>query len=1371
MDARASGKNREGLQWIRASGKHSRFWTIVVSSALASFMDNSVAIIGVGARFPGSTDAVAFRRAIRAGVVQVQAVPPERWDHRIVHSPERRHANKTPAQAGAFIDGFNRFAPEFFGITPKRAKIMDPQQRLMLEIARHALEDAGYARRRLGGGKTGVYVGACSSDHRLLVAGAVNIPCDLAGRSGVAAPLTPEQALAVTGALPPIQGYSIVGQQLNMIAANVSQVFDFHGPAFAVDTACSSALAALHEAVLHLRAGIIDAAVVGGVYLQIDPIMMVCFSRIGALSFTDACRPFGADADGFVLGEGVGAVIVKRYADAVREGDRVLAVVRGIAMNNDGRAAGPLTPDIGGQRDVIRQAWRDAELELGTVGLIEAHATGTQVGDGVELAALRDVFGGEVQGRLPISSIKANIGHGLAAAGMASLLKATLAVHDGIIPPQPRAGRLRAELTESDALLRVPERAEAWTPRDGAPRRAGVSAFGFGGTNVHVVLEAPPMRAGRAAARKRYRFVFSAPTAELLLEHLSAVESTMREGPMTLGDVAGTLAQRRVDRVQGSFAASNETEFAAQLAALREALAKGETITTEESEADDGERALLPPSPVAERRFWLIDEKKTQRAAPLQTAAAALPSTKERAPLVARTGENFERVIAAVVAVTAWRAEEVKSEQRFVGDLGFDSLTTLEFMTVLGRSLPGMAPPPRTVFTPALTVGELAAFLDRGAPPSTGGETIAAPIFEIARHPWLHAHRPGRRALLPLAALVQAAQSVLRDRFGGPVNLEGFQVLTPVEVVGDRIALSVEIADGINFTIRFADGGARLATGKVRADAAAVAALKEPAGEPGKLSRATFYAEFGFHGRELQALTTRPTVAGRAVSGWLRCDAGDVVTLDGALQLALYWLASTKKATAVATGFAELIFVAPWPESGAVRCVGELADDAGGVLRGHFDFRDESGALLAQWRGVEARLLNERAAMETGGAAAWPEVRALAARKQALAAAGLAMPYFRALDGAASSSVRMGGRELANFSTYNYLGLAGHPAVKRAAGAALERYGTSASASRVASGERPVHNELERALARFLGCEDALALVSGHATNVSVIGHLCGPEDLIVHDQLAHDCIVTGARLSGARRLAFPHNDVDALEELLEQERPKARRTLIAVEGVYSMDGDLAPLARIVELKRRHQALLLLDEAHSIGVLGATGRGAGEHFGVARGDVDLWMGTMSKALASCGGYLAGAAELIDYLRFTLPGFVYSVGLSPANAAAALAALQVLEEQPGLVGQLRARSDLFRELSRARGLDIGASEESAVVPCITGTSVRALRLAEALAARGVNVQPIFHPAVEEGRARLRFFITAEHSEEQIRNTVETLAEEFGALADAQEEAHA
>jgi 7-keto-8-aminopelargonate synthetase-like enzyme len=349
------------------------------------------------------------------------------------------------------------------------------------------------------------------------------------------------------------------------------------------------------------------------------------------------------------------------------------------------------------------------------------------------------------------------------------------------------------------------------------------------------------------------------------------------------------------------------------------------------------------------------------------------------------------------------------------------------------------------------------------------------------------------------------------------------------------------------------------------------------------------------------------------------------------------------------------------------------------------------------------------------------------------------------------------GRELVNFSNYNYLGLSGDPAVSKAAIDAITRYGTSVSASRIASGEKPLHRELELGIAKFLGCEDSIVMVGGHATNVSVIGHIVGPGDLVIHDSLAHDSILGGIKLSGARRRPFPHNDWRALDEALHGVRGAFRRVLIAIEGVYSMDGDIPDLAGFIEVKKRHKALMLVDEAHSLGVLGARGAGIGELYDVDRRDVELWMGTMSKSLASCGGYIAGSAKMVEFLKYTNPGFVYSVGMSPPNAASALAALRELEKRPQLVAQLHARAKLFLELCRERGIDTGMSAGSAVVPCIIGDSTRCMLVANGLADAGINVQPIVYPAVEEHLSRLRFFISAKHTEAQLKFTADTLAD--------------
>jgi 8-amino-7-oxononanoate synthase len=353
----------------------------------------------------------------------------------------------------------------------------------------------------------------------------------------------------------------------------------------------------------------------------------------------------------------------------------------------------------------------------------------------------------------------------------------------------------------------------------------------------------------------------------------------------------------------------------------------------------------------------------------------------------------------------------------------------------------------------------------------------------------------------------------------------------------------------------------------------------------------------------------------------------------------------------------------------------------------------------------------------------------------------------------------IGGRELINFSSYNYVGMSGDPVVVRAVQEAVERYGTSVSASRLVSGQKPLHRDLETAIARFLGTEDSIVFVGGHSTNETVIGHLLGASDLVLHDALAHNSILQGCILSGARRRPFPHNDWDAVDRLLAQYRHEYRRVLIVIEGVYSMDGDIPDLPKFIEVKRRHKALLMIDEAHSIGTLGPNGRGIGEHFGVDRSDVDLWMGTLSKSFGSCGGYIAGSQALAEYLRYTAPGFVYSVGLSPSNAAAALASLELLKKEPQRVRRLQQRARLFLELARQHGLNTGHSQDSPVVPIILGNSIHCLQLSRALFARGINVQPILYPAVEERAARLRFFLTSMHTEKQIRTTIECLVEEL------------
>jgi 8-amino-7-oxononanoate synthase len=370
---------------------------------------------------------------------------------------------------------------------------------------------------------------------------------------------------------------------------------------------------------------------------------------------------------------------------------------------------------------------------------------------------------------------------------------------------------------------------------------------------------------------------------------------------------------------------------------------------------------------------------------------------------------------------------------------------------------------------------------------------------------------------------------------------------------------------------------------------------------------------------------------------------------------------------------------------------------------------------------------------------------------------GIESPYYRVHSGLAGAFTEVDGRSLSNFVSYNYLGLNGDPRVIEAAKSAIDRYGTSVSASRLVSGERPIHRELEQALAELYEAEDCLTFVSGHATNVTAVGCLVGRDDAVIHDALAHNSIVQGAILSGAKRLSFPHNNLQELERLLIGLKGTAKRILVIVEGHYSMDGDVVDLSRLAGLTRAHGAYLMVDEAHSLGVLGSKGHGIAEHCGVEPGLVDLWMGTLSKTLCGCGGYIAGSRAIVDYLRCAAPGFVYSVGLSPPLAAAALAALRIMQAEPERVARLRTNATYFLNAAKEAGLDTGSSIGAAIISILTGSSIVAARAADSLFKQGLNVQPILAPAVPERSARLRFFVTSLHDEAQIRDAVAMTAE--------------
>lgn len=360
-------------------------------------------------------------------------------------------------------------------------------------------------------------------------------------------------------------------------------------------------------------------------------------------------------------------------------------------------------------------------------------------------------------------------------------------------------------------------------------------------------------------------------------------------------------------------------------------------------------------------------------------------------------------------------------------------------------------------------------------------------------------------------------------------------------------------------------------------------------------------------------------------------------------------------------------------------------------------------------------------------------------------------PYCRPLDVAGAGS-----SQLTSFAQYDYLGLADHPSLRRAAIEATSKYGVGVGASRLVGGERNIHRSLEREFADFIGVEDTLALVSGYGTNVTLVSHILTRGDLIIIDEASHNSLMMGSQLSRATAIAFRHNDLDHLIAVLTRKRNEYGRVLVLVEGLYSMDGDIPDLPRLLDICRTFNAWLLVDEAHSIGVLGRTGRGITEHFGVDPQDIDLIVGTLSKAFACCGGIIAGKRSVIDWLRYTLPGFVYSVGLPPPTVATAQAALQVLRTEPERLELLRENSQYFYMGAKKRGLDVGAAHGIAVVPVKLTDTPMAIEAGRKLLASGFFVPPIVQIAVPKNAPRLRFFITARHVKAEIDAALDCLA---------------
>lgn len=1501
-----------------------------------------IAIVGMGCRFPGARNLQEYWRLLLSGRRQFQSVPADRWDHAEYFDPnDKRGAKGSYTDQLAVIDGVDQFDAAHFRMSPRRVQNMDPQHRLLLQVSREALQDAGWERREFDRASTGVFFAMSSSEY---------------------SEYSPD--------VKQIQPFTVPGVLLNMAAATVSQYYDLGGPSFTVDAACSSSLVALYEAVTHLRVGHCREAIVGGAYLALAPNGLVGFAKVGALSQAGVCRPFDRRADGFVLGEGIGAVVLRPLDDALAAGDRVYAVVRGIGCSNDGTTDGPMTPRQDGQEVALRRAYADARCTLDSVGFIEAHGTATVVGDRTELDAIKAVRIGDRQSGPDdgayLSSVKSMIGHSLSAAGMASVIKAALVLHHGTVVPQPETD-VDPAAGLAEAGLRIAGEPVPW-PACGSPRRAGVNGFGFGGTNVHVVLQdaptAPATLSTTAEAVRPELFLLSAGTPALLAAHIGQLLDELAGQPeATAGDLAYTLAQRDQLPARLAVVAADVGELREKLAQAKDMLAAGKLGALGAAgfagksplSAKKRSVAFLFPGQGSQRPGMLsdlFDRFATMRGcaealdsvlrehvgfsaidaiygplAATEAGRALLTGTDVCQPALGLLGLSVARLVAecgvrpnialghsvgefpaaavagamndkdaiGLLATRGRRMRAAESEVRggmlavragadrvenLVRDIdeAWPSCYNHPAQTVVSGTEAGLAATEKrcaaegigtlrlevsNAFHSPLLAGtrggitEDLAVARLSAPEltfvsSVSGAQCADP--ERIRELWAeHALAPVRFAAAAGAAY-EAGARIFVQLAGGRALLSAVRHNLPEQDV-HYVALSAEEPDDtrtllaglgqlavlgipVDLTPLF-DGTPRLLSlppSPLRTRRYWVEAQepREPsatrAAQPvsGTAGQPTAFPTTARPTAVHAAALPQPPVKEHPVNEVVSLLREQLAVLRSFGTAAEFASAPTVATTVVRTPAPQQV---PLPAPAAVAPAQPAAADRLAVRTTVFEHISRISAfpvdqlheddLVVQELGFDSLMLTEMIAsvrntwpqlagkLVGGAVATRPTIREIvdtlaellgidtaaapdqvAAPQVADPAAGHAAvvvpehriedfpeaksleaqlnepgarnPYFLLHEGTATATTRIEGRELVCFSSYNYLGLSGHPAIKQAVNDAIDTYGSSVSASRFLSGDRPVHKELEAELSSLLDTEDAIVMVSGHATNVSVIGHLLGPGDLVVHDELAHDSILQGCKLSGARRLPFPHNDMAALDELLTRARRQYRRAMVVVEGVYSMDGDLVDLPKLIEVKEKHGAIVLVDEAHSIGTVGKNGGGVGEHFGVDRSRIDLWSGTLSKSLSSCGGYVGGSANVVRYLKYSVPGFVYSVGMTPPNTAAALAAIRTMRDEPERLERLRGNAELFLAEARKAGLDTGPSSDSPVVPCIVGDSAMTLKLAEVLFDRGISVNPIMYPAVPEAEARLRFFITSEHTGEQIRSSVSAVAEELQRL---------
>jgi myxalamid-type polyketide synthase MxaE and MxaD len=516
-----------------------------------------IAIVGMGCRFPGGANSPqAFWQLLREGVDAVTEVPAERWDIEAYFDANPATPGKMYTRWGAFLENVDQFDPSFFGISPREARSIDPQQRLLLEVAWEALEDAGQSQDKMTGSKTGVFVGLMNNEYF--------------------------QQIKLSG-LDAIDAYYGTGNVTSSAAGRLSYTLGFQGPSLTVDTACSASLVSTHLACQSLRSGECDMALAGGVNLILLPDVTIYMCKAKTMAADGRCKTFDASADGYVRGEGCGVIVLKRLSDALADGDNILALIRGSAVRHDGRSGGYTVPNGSAQQEVIREALALSGVEPSAIGYIEAHGTGTPLGDPIEMRALGAALKGETerQGQLLVGSVKTNIGHLESAAGVAGIIKTVLALQHGEIPPHLHLKEVNPQISPREIGVTFPTELTPWPALETQKRLAGVSSFGLTGTIAHLILEETPRRSATAEATLVADSI-ATPQAHLLalsardpkaLETLAELYRERLEGAgagQSLADICYTAGARRTHHEHRlSLVASSHAELVERLDAFR----------------------------------------------------------------------------------------------------------------------------------------------------------------------------------------------------------------------------------------------------------------------------------------------------------------------------------------------------------------------------------------------------------------------------------------------------------------------------------------------------------------------------------------------------------------------------------------------------------------------------------------------------------------------------------------------------------------------------------------------------------------------------------------------------------------------------------